>query len=98
DAQPDGGAIQISLHQINYDSNRQNNADNSRIELRVKDAGQGLDPEVRSRLFEPFVSTKETGTGLGLSICRRIVEAHGGTISADDAQPHGTVFLISLPA
>jgi signal transduction histidine kinase len=48
-------------------------------------------------MFEPFVSTKETGTGLGLAICRRIVEAHGGTIHVTNGQLAGADFSVRLP-
>jgi two-component system, NtrC family, sensor histidine kinase HydH len=52
---------------------------------------------VRDRVFEPFVSTKESGTGLGLTICRRIVEDHGGRIEAADGRAGGAIFTIKLP-
>ncbi len=66
--------------------------------LEVADRGAGLAPEVRDRLFEPFVTTKRTGTGLGLVIVRRVVEAHGGTIEAVDRQGGGMVFRVLLPS
>jgi two-component system sensor kinase FixL len=53
---------------------------------------------VRERLFEPFVSGKETGLGLGLSISRRLIEAHGGTMTGDNAPGGGAVFRFTLPA
>jgi two-component system sensor histidine kinase HydH len=65
--------------------------------VRVTDTGPGLPPELGARIFEPFVSTKETGLGLGLSVCRRIVEAHGGTITAEDRPEGGAVFIVTLP-
>ena len=48
----------------------------------MEDEGDGLPTDVGDKIFEPFVSTKESGTGLGLSICKRIVEDHGGQITA----------------
>lgn len=68
------------------------------VSIRVIDNGPGLPAEMGERIFEPFVSTKETGTGLGLSICRRIVEAHGGRIDAADGPQGGAVFTVLLPA
>ncbi|MFL5300079.1 MAG: ATP-binding protein, partial [Anaeromyxobacteraceae bacterium] len=57
----------------------------------------GIAPEVKERLFDPFVSTKRTGTGLGLAIARRVVEAHGGRIAARPREGGGTVFQLELP-
>lgn len=68
-----------------------------RAVLSFSDAGPGLPEEVRKRLFQPFVSTKEHGMGIGLSICRAIIEAHGGRISASAVATRGTLFRIELP-
>jgi signal transduction histidine kinase len=65
--------------------------------IEVSDRGPGLTPEVRERLFEPFVTTKRTGTGLGLAIARRVIEAHGGALEALDRTGGGTVFRVTLP-
>jgi two-component system NtrC family sensor kinase len=62
----------------------------------IADDGVGL-PIARERLFEPFFTTKEGGTGLGLAIVRKIVEAHGGTVCAEEAKPRGTAFVVTLP-
>jgi len=63
----------------------------------VSDSGPGLAPEVRDRLFQPFVTTKASGMGVGLSICRTIVEAHGGRIWADSRPGGGATFAFTLP-
>ena len=68
------------------------------VEVTVRDNGPGLPPEVRERLFEPFVSTKPNGIGIGLSICRTIVEAQGGEIKVDTRAEPGTAFLFTVPA
>jgi two-component system, LuxR family, sensor kinase FixL len=64
--------------------------------VRVADTGPGLSPDVRARLFQPFVTTKSSGIGVGLSICRSIIETHGGRISAEDNPGGGTVFQFTV--
>ena len=68
------------------------------VEISVTDSGPGLAPEVRARLFEPFVTTKPEGMGIGLSICRSIVDAHGGKLWTSVPQGGGTAFHVGLPA
>ena len=68
-----------------------------RISLNIADSGAGLPELVRSRLFEPFVTTKQNGMGVGLSICRTIIEAHGGELTARDNPKGGTTFTMTLP-
>jgi signal transduction histidine kinase len=63
----------------------------------VRDNGSGISPRIRQRLFEPFVSSKETGLGLGLSICKRLIEDHGGTIRGDNLPQGGAEFAFKLP-
>lgn len=67
------------------------------IRLEVADRGPGLPADLGERIFEPFVSTKDTGTGLGLPICKRIVEEHGGELRAEDRDDGGAVFTVRLP-
>jgi two-component system, NtrC family, sensor kinase len=70
------------------------------VEVRVRDNGTGIAPEIRDKLFQPFVTTKPTGegTGLGLSIAWDIVtQQHGGTISVDSQVGEFTEFTIRLP-
>jgi signal transduction histidine kinase len=70
------------------------------VEVRVRDNGTGIAPEIREKLFQPFVTTKPTGegTGLGLSISYDIVtQQHGGTIEVDSVPGEFTEFTIRLP-
>jgi len=71
--------------------------DGAAVEVTVSDTGPGLTEEVRERLFLPFYSTKHRGTGLGLSIAAKIVQEHGGTISAEANTPKGARFMLRLP-
>lgn len=63
----------------------------------VEDCGVGLPAEIRERVFEPFVTTKDAGMGIGLSICKTIVESHGGTIASDAGRSGGARFRVVLP-
>ena len=65
--------------------------------LTVEDRGQGLSPDVLSRLFEPLFTTRSTGTGLGLALCRRVVEKHRGTIVASNRPGGGAAFIVRVP-
>jgi PAS domain S-box-containing protein len=66
------------------------------IVITIDDNGPGISPEIASRIFEPFFSTKEQGTGMGLAICRSIVEAHDGRIWAENCSPAGARFKFTL--
>ncbi|HET6182562.1 MAG TPA: PAS domain S-box protein [Acetobacteraceae bacterium] len=68
------------------------------VEISIADTGPGLPEQVRARLFQPFVTTKQGGMGVGLSVCRTIIEGHGGELRAEDAPGGGTVFRMSVPA
>ena len=67
------------------------------VQLRVADSGPGVPPELRRRIFDPFVTTRARGTGLGLAIARQIVEAHGGRIDVGDGPDGGARFVVTLP-
>ncbi len=71
--------------------------DGAAVEVVVSDTGHGLTDEIRERLFLPFYSTKHRGTGLGLSIAAKIVQEHGGSLSAEANSPKGARFLLRLP-
>ena len=67
------------------------------VRISVSDNGKGLSADIKSRIFEPYVTTKVHGTGLGLAIVKRTVEDHSGYVRAFDNQPTGTRFVIELP-
>jgi two-component system sensor kinase FixL len=66
------------------------------VEISVADTGPGLSDEVRTKLFQPFITTKPNGMGVGLSVCRAIVESHGGRLWADDNPSRGTIFRFTV--
>jgi signal transduction histidine kinase len=86
EAMADGGRIDVYVR-----------AEGMSVVVGVDDRGSGIPEDVRSRIFDPFFSTKGEGTGLGLAITRQIVEAHGGSISVEPREGGGTAFRILLP-
>jgi signal transduction histidine kinase len=67
------------------------------VEITIDDRGRGLAPEVRERLFQPFVSARPGGVGLGLALAHRIVALHGGTLRLGDRPGGGTRAAIVFP-
>lgn len=86
EAMPNGGEIVLRLY-----SKQQH------IFIEVEDNGSGIAEEDRPNIFVPNFSTKSSGTGLGLAICKKIVEAHNGSISFASVEGEGTTFVIKLP-
>lgn len=68
------------------------------VEIRVQDQGPGIPEAIRSKIFDPFFSTKEKGTGLGLSIVYSIIQNHLGSINLETREGDGATFIIVLPA
>ena len=67
------------------------------VRLRFEDSGPGIDREIRSKIFNPFFTTKDAGTGLGLAIVHRLIDCHGGAIAVTNARDGGAAFTILLP-
>jgi two-component system sensor histidine kinase PilS (NtrC family) len=86
-AMPDGGELTITAVERG-----------GSVVLTFRDTGVGMDPEIRSRAFEPFVTSHPDGTGLGLAVVYAAVEDHGGSIDIDSAPGKGTVITVELPA
>ncbi len=88
EAMMDGGKLTISTR-------RQNGS----VNLSVSDTGSGIPEEIRSKIFNPFFTTKKAlGTGLGLSIVCKSIQAHGGTLEFDSEEGKGTTFTMKFPA
>jgi PAS domain S-box-containing protein len=86
EAMPDGGTLTIAGKESN-----------GTLEISFIDTGVGMTKEAMERIWRPFFTTKAKGMGFGLPICKRIVEAHGGSISAESTVGTGSVFKITLP-
>jgi PAS domain S-box-containing protein len=86
EAMPNGGKLSIESH-----------AQDEQVAISFSDNGVGIPEESISKLWTPFQTTKAKGMGLGLPICKRIVEAHGGQISASSILKKGTVITLTLP-
>jgi len=89
DAMPEGGELTITAE----------NTD-KQVKITFKDTGRGVPPDILSRIFEPFVTTKPPGkgTGLGLSVSYGIIKEHGGDIKIQSKEGTGTAVTITLPA
>lgn len=85
-ASENGGEVVLSTKMVN-----------GRLQVGVRDTGQGIAPEAQTRIFEPFFTTRGQGTGLGLAIALGVVRAHGGTIEVSSMPGQGSEFLMLLP-
>jgi signal transduction histidine kinase len=85
-AMPSGGLLKVSSTNFEH-----------KIHIQVSDNGPGIALENRERIFNPFVTTRDSGTGLGLAITQRIVQGHGGHIVLYSTPGQGTNFTICLP-
>jgi signal transduction histidine kinase len=86
DAMPNGGKITIDSKEAN-----------GSLEISFADIGTGISNEILPKIFSPLFTTKAQGMGFGLAICKRIIEAHGGTITVKTAKGKGTTFTVTLP-
>jgi nitrogen fixation/metabolism regulation signal transduction histidine kinase len=86
EASPEGGTVDVRT-----------TADQGRAALEILDRGPGLAPEIRDRLFEPYVSSKARGSGLGLSLVRDIATQHGGSVTLTDREGGGARACLHLP-
>ena len=98
-AMTDGGTITLSAENEVIDGKsglplRRGNY----IKISMEDQGQGIPDDIKSKIFDPYFTTKESGSGLGLAISYSIVKKHDGLITAESKQGAGSVFTVRLPA
>jgi signal transduction histidine kinase len=85
-AMPNGGSLSIGFTHSNRN-----------VSVSIQDTGVGIPEENLAKLFRPLFTTKAKGQGLGLPVCKRLVEAHGGTISVQSKLGAGSTFTVNLP-
>jgi two-component system sensor histidine kinase HydH len=85
-AMPQGGGLTLEA-----------NLSRGTMVVSVTDTGDGIPEDILPRIFDPYFTTKTKGAGLGLPIARRIVEAHGGALTAESKVGQGTCFKITFP-
>ncbi len=93
DAMPGGGQLRISAIPVTSPVK----GSVGEVLMEVEDTGGGMEEEDLAKLFTPFFTKKEKGTGLGLVICKRIIEAHDGTINVHSRKGFGTKIAITIP-
>jgi len=86
DSMPQNGTLEITSCKTN-----------ECIQIVFADTGKGISEEVLPKIFTPLFTTKAQGMGFGLAICKRIIEAHGGTIKVETKVNRGTTFTVTLP-
>jgi PAS domain S-box-containing protein len=92
-AMPLGGKIAIKVR-----LQRKKTANSaSRILVQVEDTGEGIPENVKPKIFRPLFTTKSKGQGFGLAVCKRVIEAHGGTITFESQYGKGSTFTVELP-
>jgi signal transduction histidine kinase len=87
-AMPQGGKLTLKS-QVNREG---------QVSVTVEDTGVGIPEEIKSKIFAPLFTTKPRGQGFGLAVCKRVIEAHGGTISFESQVGKGAKFTIQFPA
>ena len=97
-AMPDGGTIYVAGNNVSFPEPFQTLPAGAYVRLDISDSGEGIDPDIMEKIFDPYFTTKPSGTGLGLATVFSIVKRHGGLITVESEPEDGTLFSIYLPA
>jgi PAS domain S-box-containing protein len=97
DAMQGGGAITITLEIRDYCADAMLPDGERCVRVTVSDTGAGMTEETLRRVFEPLFTTKSNGTGIGLALAQRLIEKHGGVLTATSELGRGSNFVIHLP-
>src|SRR5438874_1285949 len=99
EAMPQGGTVRIRARNIVFEENANAPLAAGRyIKVSINDRGLGISDELRTKIFDPYFTTKPTGTGLGLAISYSVVKKHGGMLHLESSSPEGSTFAFYLPA
>lgn len=85
-AMPYGGKLQLAA-----------DVNSEQVQITVRDTGVGIPERIKSQIFTPLFTTKPRGQGFGLAVCKRVIEAHGGTITFESTEGKGAEFTINIP-
>ncbi|MEM7013544.1 MAG: response regulator [Verrucomicrobiota bacterium] len=100
EAMPDGGTLTLKAEPIDTNSDVENGPmdGGDYVSFVIEDSGHGIEPDIRSRIFEPFFSTRDGHDGLGLSTVGGIIWQHDGWMSCETSVDDGAIFRVFLPA
>ncbi|PZR73064.1 MAG: hypothetical protein DLM73_11605 [Chthoniobacterales bacterium] len=99
EAMPHGGTVRVRSRNVILEENGKTSLPAGRyVKVTITDRGTGVPEEMRTKIFDPYFTTKPTGTGLGLAISYSIVKKHGGLLLLENSSPEGSVFAFYLRA
>jgi PAS domain S-box-containing protein len=99
EAMPQGGTVRVRARNVVFEESASNPLPAGRyIKVTIADRGCGIPDELRSKIFDPYFTTKPTATGLGLAISYSVVKKHGGLLLLENSSPEGSTFAFYLRA
>jgi PAS domain S-box-containing protein len=99
EAMPDGGTVRVAARNIDIDASSLVALEPGRyVKVQVTDHGNGIDPRIIAKIFDPYFTTKPSASGLGLSISYSVIRKHGGILLLESSSRGGSIFSFYLPA